>query len=576
MAALLVVLGMLPMGDLAQAKARPGDALAVVKPAISCDALGKTDISGAVGVGVSLQQAALKTTDKGSYCVVTGQIAPAIRFEVDLPMEHWTQRLLQEGCGGLCGNVSTGVDNAGTCLPALNGELVVSTDNLGHDGGDGAFGADPQKRIDFAYRANHLTALASKALIRALYGRPQRYAYFMGCSDGGREALIEAQRYPQDFDGVSAGDPAAMFQTQNSFYGAWSADANKRADGAPILLAAKGQLIHDAVLAECDTLSGVKDGLLQDPRACRFEAASLLCPPSASDTAKCLTPEEATVLQKLYDGAGDGAGHLFTFPAERGGEAYWHLPASAAPAGPGMDFTSTSIANVILPEVSPADGDVSKFAFTQANFDRMAQLAPLYNGLNTNLKPFAAHGGKLLVWHGWSDTAVTPEVSIAYYRGVQTYMGSAQTDAFLRLFLIPGMGHCQGGDGYDRFDVLTPLMAWVEHGVKPAKLLTGKRKPAPQGQGGGGGMNGPPKMVPGIRPIPAKEPDLVATRPVYPFPYLPHYVGQGDPNDATNYVQIKSPVARPWPFAGNVATSLIGPNNQKRYAVKDGRLAVVD
>jgi len=190
-----------------------------IKPIISCVQLGQVDISEPAGAQVSLKAEELDTP-KGKYCKVTGNIDPAIGFEVDLPVEHWTQRFAQAGCGAYCGNIGASINQAGSCAPALNGDLVVAGNDLGHQGGmggpgasgqpEGAFGADPQKRIDFAYRANHVTAMASKALIQAFYGQPQKYAYFVGCSDGGREALIEAERFPNDFDGIAAGAPVAI------------------------------------------------------------------------------------------------------------------------------------------------------------------------------------------------------------------------------------------------------------------------------------------------------------------------------------------------------------------------------
>lgn len=574
--------------------------LAVVRPVQSCEALAKADLTRAADAPVTIQSAAPLSTSKGQFCKVIGNIEPSISFEVDLPMEHWTQRYYQGGCGGLCGMRAAGISNASGCAAALNGEFVVAGDDMGHEaqmGGaqEAEFASDPQKRIDFAYRGNHETALVAKALIRAYYGQAPKYSYFMGCSDGGREALMEAQRFPSDFDGISAGDPAAMFQVQNSFYHAWNTLADKRADGTNILMPVKQQMVHDAVVRQCATLSGVKDGLLQDPRACTFNPASLQCAAGLTNTAKCLTAEEVAVVQKLYDGASDGAGHVYTYGAQRGSEAQWGLPTT--PTGTSMSeaMASRSVSRVILPAISEADADVSKFVFTQANFARMAQLAPLYNALNTDLKPFAAHGGKLILWHGWSDTSITPGVSIAYYQGVQQFVGASATDQFMRLFLLPGVGHCGGGDGYDQIDLLSPLMAWTELQQAPAQLMAGKSAEPRMGPGGGGppggGAGGPagggaPAGGPGAGPpagggpgmpgpVASAAPKLLATRPVYPYPYLPQYTGKGDPKDGANYVEVKSPVATPQVFKVE-AQSLIGPDNQKNYGVKAGALVVLN
>jgi feruloyl esterase len=546
--------------------------LAVVKPVESCTELGKISLGGVTDKSATVQSATSIDTPKGPFCKVTGTIEPAIRFEVDLPVEHWTQRYLEGGCGGLCGMTRVGVNNASNCAPALNGEFVMAGDDMGHESqmGNSAFGADPQQRIDFAYRANHVTTLVAKALIKAFYGQAQKYSYFVGCSDGGREALMEAQRFPDDFDGIAAGDPAALFVIQNSFYHSWWPRSNTRTDNTNILKLAKLQILHDAVVAHCDTLSGVKDGLLQDPRTCNFDPATLQCPAAAADTSKCLSADEVGAMKKIYAGANDGQGDFFTFGAQRAGELLMHMPEAeqAPPWSRGM--AGQSVMNIILPAVSPGEAD-RPFEFTRANFDRMAQLAPLYNATNTNLKPFAAHGGKLILWHGWSDTSITPGISIAYYQGVQQYMGAAQTERFMRLYLLPGVEHCGRGDGYDQVDWLSPLMAWTELKRAPAAVVTGKSmEPQP--------MMGPPPggaaavTTPYARPAPK----LAATRPVYPYPYIPHYSGKGDPNDAASYTQAKSPVQLPQDFGNNVALQLFGPDNQKNYGVRDGKLVVLN
>ena len=553
--------------------------LPVVKPVQDCAALAGTPLDHVADTPARVQSATVIETAKGPFCKVLGNIEPSIGFEVDLPVQHWTQRYFQGGCGGLCGMRAAGISNASRCAPALNGEFVVAGDDMGHEAkmggpGEAEFARDPQLRIDFAYRGNHATARVAKALIKAYYGQAPRYSYFMGCSDGGREALMEAQRFPEDFDGISAGDPAALFQLQNSFYHAWNVLSDRRADGSNILLPAKRQLVHDAVIARCDTLSGVQDGLLQDPRACDFKPAALRCAAGAADTSRCLTDEEVAVVQKLYDGAGDGQGHVYTFGAQRGSEQQWGLPNDAKGTSMSEGMAARSISMVILPTVSPAEADVSKFAINDANLQRVSQLAPLYDATNTNLKPFAAHGGKLILWHGWSDTSITPGVSIAYYQGVQKFVGKAATDRFMRLFLLPGVGHCGGGDGYDQIDLLSPLMAWTELKRAPTQLIAGKTAQAQGGPGGGPVGGGPPPggmRMPG--PVADAAPVFTATRPVYPYPYIPHYTGKGDPKDAASYEQIISPVKLPEAF-GSEATQLIGPDNQKSYRVQDGKLVV--
>jgi len=405
------------------------------------------------------------------------------------------QRFAQAGWGAYCGNIRASINQAGTCAPALNGDLVVASNDLGHQGGmggpgasgqpEGAFGADPQKRIDFAYRANYVTALASKALIQAFYGQPQKYAYFVGCSDGGREALIEAQRFPNDFDGIAAGAPVAIINVHNSLFHSWTSAANKRADGSTILYRERVGILQSAVAAHCPTLSGIDDGILANPLACKFDPGWVQCDAGNADTSACLTAEEVAVVKKIYDGPQDASGRLFEISGlPLGSEKQWNLPGRTpgGPGGPGGGgrggggMAGGSIKYLLLPTVSPdsAEEIMAKFTFTQEWFDRVREIGYLYNAANTNLRAFADHGGSLIVWHGGADTSVPPAISVAYYQGVQKELGEKQTDTFIRFFLLPGVGHCGGGDGPSQLDVLTPLIAWTEQKHAPEKIVVGK------------------------------------------------------------------------------------------------------
>ncbi|MFW6681298.1 tannase/feruloyl esterase family alpha/beta hydrolase [Komagataeibacter intermedius] len=560
----------------------------MIKPVLSCEALGNVDLVHAVGAEVHGQKAALLQTPKGKFCKVTGQIAPAISFEVDLPMGHWTQRFLLGGCGGLCGMTHVGVSNAGACVPALNGEFVMAGDDMGHTGSmmglaQGEFGKDPQKRIDFAYRANHVTALAAKALTAAFYGQAPKYSYFVGCSDGGREALMEAQRYPEDFDGISAGAPAALFTVQNSFYHAWNVRGNQRADGTNILLQNRVGVLHDAVIRHCDTLSGVKDGILEEPRACHFDPVWVQCAAGQSDTSDCLTAEETQAALRLYKGATDAAGRPYIIGGPLpGSELQWALPATARGESMSQGIAASAIAYVIPLQVDEKAADLTRFHFDDASFATMTKLAPLYNAENTNLRTFHQHGGRLILWHGLADQSISPLNTIAYYQGVQREMGVEQTDSFLKFYLLPGVGHCGNGEGFPQVDFLTPLMAWTESGIAPNAIRTEKtaQGDGPMGPPPGGHGKPPAGGQIHMAPMPSQpyaRPDAaaIASRPVYPYPYIAQYVGAGDVNDAGNYRPVKSPVSLPMTFAGH-ATLLIGPDNQKQYGVRDGKLAVED
>lgn len=577
--------------------------LQVVKPVKDCAALASADWSGVAGAAVKAD-AQVIDTPKGQFCHVTGTIAPAIGFEVDLPTAKWTQRFLQAGCGGLCGNINASIGNAGKCQPAVDGEFVVAASDLGHQAAMGApgesdFAADPQKRIDFAYRANHVTALLSKALIKDFYGQPQKYAYFSGCSDGGREAMMEAERYPDDFDGISAGAPAMLFDVQNSFFHSWGVFVNTRPDGTHILLADKVPVLHAAVIEHCDTLDGNKDGLLSDPRACKVDPSWVLCKPGATDTSKCLTAEEWGVAAKYYEGPTDAAGHHF-LPGglQPGGEMLW---GGLAPreATSKMNSMAVSMSKVVLENPSGTDADPVHYAFTTDQFTKVNLLRPLNDATNTDLRPFAKHG-KLIMWHGWSDFSIAPMITVAYYKAVQKELGVAPTDKFLRLFMLPGVGHCGGGDGFPQVDTLSALMAWTEKGIAPAQLVAEqipqRQMGGPGGPGGPagaarqGGPGGPPGAPagapngpdgrgggPGMSRVPApyarEEQQALASRPIYPFPTIARYSGSGDPKAASSYVPgssgVKEPATIEW-----YGSNLLAPDFQKNYAVKDGKLVV--
>lgn len=565
----------LALAAAAPARAATNGPAHAVTPVQSCENLARTALDDVVGAPATLTTKQL-TTPQGAFCEVSGNIAPTIGFKLDLPISKWRGRYLQAGCGGLCGSINASIGNAGSCRPALDGEFAVAATDMGHTAAMGsadesAFAADPQKRIDFAYRANHVTALAAKALIRAFYGVPARYAYFSGCSDGGREALMEAQRYPDDFDGISAGAPAMLFQIQNSFFHAWSVAANLRADGSPILLVPKLAVLHRAVIAHCDMLDGVKDGLLSDPRACRVQPEWVACRANAGNTANCLTTEEWGAARKMYEGPTDAAGHRF-LPGglEPGSELMW---TSFVPAKAGAPVMSAALFKSMVPVVSlaptPAESDPRTFPFTTAEFDHLQALHGLNDATDPDLRGFASHGGKLLMWQGWADFSIAPAISVAYYRAVQAQMGVAPTDRFLRLFMIPGVGHCGGGDGFTQIDTLSPLIAWVENARAPAQLVADRvaqRGNGPMGgsDGRGGGMGKMAERPPVATP---NQPAL-ASRPIYPFPAIAHYVGHGDPDLASSYRPGPGPVVEPATIDW-YGRFMLAPGFQKPYTVRD-------
>ena len=544
-----------------------GGTLAAIRPVTSCETLAQANLKSVVASDVTIAKAGLLATPAGDFCQVLGTIAPAIKFEVDLPAKGWTQRYLQTGCGGLCGTLSVRINHSGNCLPAQQGEMAVASNDMGHQNlspGDASFGEDAQKRIDFAYRGNHVTALAAKELIRIYYGRGPSYSYFFGCSDGGREALIEAQRYPDDFDGIAAGAPALNFQIQNSFYHGWMARANTGPDGKTILVASRLPILHRAVLTACDELDGLADGLLSDPRLCHFDPSVLQCADGAP-TDNCLTPAEVGVVEKFYNGPVDKDGTHFTIgQPQYGSELAWagvYVSQTAEQQTLSEGTASRSSQYVIFPQVSAADGDIAKFPFTKENFARLYTLHPLYDATNTNLAPFLKHHGRLILWHGWSDPHISPINTIAYYRGLQQQMSVAATNSFVRLFLVPGLYHCNGGDGFSQFDILSPLMEWVEKHKAPAQILASQI------------ADSPARLPKSSGPIPDRNAPEIRTRPIFAYPMQAKYIGTGSVDDPANYVATlqayREPVRYDWQ-----GSHLIGPDNQKVYRVQDGRLVV--
>jgi len=543
-------------------------ALDVIKAAQSCASLTQVELITIGGAGSKITAAKESNGKGGAVCNVSGTFAPAINFSLQLPLQSWSQRYLQIGCGGLCGNISRNVGAADGCVPLNAGGFVIGATDMGHQDQDGSFGDDSQKRADFAYRAQHLTALAAKKLIQVFYGRPQAYAYFSGCSDGGREALMEAQRYPDDFDGIIAGAGALNFQTQNAVFHAWQARANTDAEGQPILLAARLPLLHKAVLAACDGLDGLTDGLISNPLACHFDPATLQCPAKAKSTASCLSAAEVAVVRKLYDGPRDpDSGKRLTAGGPQfGSELAWagvYVPRSATQPGMSAMIALQVLQHLAFEPRVPAGFTLADMQFDQATFDKLRLRHRLFDATNPDLSPFEAAGGKLILWHGWADPHISPINTIAYYSAVQRQMGPRAAN-FTRLYLFPGMYHCSGGEGPSQVDLLTPMMNWVEARVAPDVVVAAQPeqvagsdfgapmhgRPGPasehgsagkQGDGGPSpgamGAGGPPPQAMGAGPGTGKPAKIVRTRPVYPWPYIAAYDGQGDPAKASSFVR---------------------------------------
>ena len=268
----------------------------------SCDSLARLDLSKVADKLAHVTSATEEQFLGRAVCQVSGVVEPKVQFRLRLPIEGWDGRYLQTGCGGLCGRITDEVSQVHGCAPFDKIEMAVATTDMGHEGPTPDFGDDPQLRIDFAHRGVHVTAEVAKAIIAAFYGRTAQHAYFLGCSDGGREGLMEAQRYASDFDGIAAGAPAFNFQIQNTFYHAWNARSNTGPDGKPIIVAADLPFLHRAALKACHA----EDGVIADPRRCAFDPVAAQC--AAGQDADCLTAEQVEAARKIYQGPRTASG----------------------------------------------------------------------------------------------------------------------------------------------------------------------------------------------------------------------------------------------------------------------------
>jgi feruloyl esterase len=520
---------------------KPNTQVAAVQ---SCASLSRVDLTDIGGAGSRVTSTMEGASNGAPACTVEATLAPAVKLRVVLPTRTWTQRLLQVGCGGLCGNIPAQVGAADGCVPLNTGGFVIAATDMGHEGQGGTFGRDPQLRADFAYRGVHITALAAKKLTAAFYGKPASYAYFTGCSDGGREALVEAQRYPYDFDGIIAGAAAMNFDVQNGLYHAWQARSNTGADGKAILTAPRVAILHRAVLAQCDALDGQQDGLLADPRACHVDLAAITCKADAKDNADCLTPVETEAARRLYDGPRDPqTGQRLTAGGPMpGSELGWigvFVPRNANEPIFSEMIALDALRNMLFETNPPADFKLADLHFDRATFDLLRARHPLFDATNPDLAPFAAHGGKLIVWQGWSDPHISPLNTIAYHEAVQRQMGTAQAAAFERLFLLPGVYHCSGGEGPSAIDFLTPMLDWVERGIAPRQVVAHTAAAAQRNTFGQPGMPAGAKRMgppPGMMP-PESANVTPRARPVFAYPAIAKWDGKGEANQAASYVE---------------------------------------
>ena len=455
----------------------------VFEPVRACESLGSLDLS---AVSARVESAAVTTMNAVSFCEVKGYISPQTHFTVLLPRQTWRGDYLQQGCGAFCGfsdvNLSDpsriGVHQA-PWPPLAAGEVVVAADDAGHQASpwDGLWAKeDPMLRVVFGYRSEHDLARTAKAIIGAYYGRAPAYSYFDGISTGGRQGLVLAQRYPRDFDGILVGAPVHNFAALAGMLQPWLVRANMDAQGRQILDASKLPALHAAVMTACANAHGV----IVDPRACTFRPASIQCP-AGEDRADCLTPAQVTVVERLYRGPTWRGLQLFDGGAPYGSELSWQgwmIGPANDPGWPnntragGLDYHRY----MAYWRNPPASFSLRDVEFTARAYRRLQPLGRIYDATNPDLRAFRAHGGKLILYHGWADHVVPPQSTLNYYRAVIRHMGGyAATQRFSRLYMIPGLYHCAcgpygTGDPATMPELMDELADWVKNGNAPDEV----------------------------------------------------------------------------------------------------------
>jgi feruloyl esterase len=388
---------------------------------------------------------------------------------------------------------------------ALQGGYATASTDTGHVAPDVEWLGDAGLLRDYGYRAIYEMTAKAKAVLNAYYGRAAAYDYFNGCSTGGRQGLMQAQRFPGDYDGIVSGAPvnyfAAIHYTQ-----LWVAVAVKAASDVSILSQADLDLVNNAVLAQCDVRDGVADGVIENPLLCDFDPAELQC--SGTATGQCLNEDQVAALHKIYSGPTDPRTGEPLHPGyARGGESGWNIVTDSGLVPIPRDFFTRSV-------FKDLNWNWRTFDFA-ADPERTRRLtSEVLDATNPDLGAFASRGGKLILYHGWNDQGIPPEASINYYKSVEETLAARpnrmnlQTRDFFRLFMVPGMKHCRGGPGTSDFDAQRAIEAWVERGIAPDRIEASHRE----------------------------DGTVTRTRPLCPYPQTAQYDGTGDTNDAANFV----------------------------------------
>ncbi len=484
------------------------------EPARSCENIARFRTSDIV----QIQAVAVPATDKiPAFCKVTGVLTPEIAFEVTLP-DKWNGRFYMIGNGGHAGEALDNPGRVGQVSQALEIGFAVAQTNTGHytskEPGASFVMSDPQKAIDYAFHAVHQTAVTAKKIMTYYYDHPIAYSYWNSCSNGGRQGLIEAQRYPEDFDGIVANAPW-LDQTGFTIGAMWN---QKALSEAPVT-AEKMALVADRVMATCDGIDGLEDGLIDDPRKCGFDPArDVPACKEGDDSADCLTPAQAAAITKVYQGPMSNGENIFpgfmpgseaVMPGMFGGpkqSGWMGLIVSPQPGMPAADFgLAENTMRYLVHNPPNPDYDCGTFDF-DTDIHMLDEWGKLADAKNPDLSQFRGRGGKLLMTYGWSDPVLQPLVGVNYYEEAVAENGP-DTPAFFRLFMIPGMSHCGGGVCPDQNDPVTAVIDWVEKGKAPERIVA--------------------KQIENGR--------TVRSRPLCPYPKVARYSGRGSIDDAANF-----------------------------------------
>jgi len=440
-------------------------------------------------------------TDLPAHCRVRGVVEPAIRFEVWLPQEAtWNGRFQAVGGGGFAGVISY----SAMARALQDGYATASTDT-GHVAPDVEWLGDPGLLRDYGYRAIYEMTAKAKAAINAYYGRPADYDYFNGCSTGGRQGLMEAQRFPGDYDGIVSGAPVNHFVATH-YTQLWVALATKEASDEAILSQADLDFVSAAAVAQCDATDGVADGVIENPMTCDFDPAALQCAGTA--TTQCLREDQVTAVRKIYAGPTDPrTGERLNPGLARGGESSWTVVTDSGLVPIPLEYFTRSV-------FKDPNWNWRTFDFGAAPELASRMTAEVLDATNPDLSALRNRSSKLIVYHGWNDQVIPPEGTINYYERVEATLAARpnrkneQTRDFFRLFMVPGMRHCRGGPGTSEFDAQNAIEAWVERGIAPDRIEASH----------------------------TENEVVTRTRPLCPYPQTAQYDGAGDTNDAANFV----------------------------------------